>query len=164
MRELVARVAGTSAGAVALATVALLLSCQPPPPARTVDPNAALVQTYPVAGGGEVRLTVRRRYSVGQPVVVPVAITAGTRAIRGPVGARVLSSGFEGEKVIRTIAPGALVDQTVAPGARASFALTWDGRTDEEAVAPKDTYTLTLDLVVGEEPARLGTTIEIADP
>lgn len=142
--------------------VALATACVAPAPRPSVDPNAPIAQTYPVPGGGEIRVTVQRRYPAGQPVVVQLVVTAGTSAVRGPVSARVLSSGIEGEKVIRTLAPSALDARTVAPGGRALIAVTWDSRAETGDIAPKDTYTLTMEFVIGGETVRIGTTIELA--
>lgn len=156
------RVSCSSSLRALVALVALASACAAPAPKPSLDANLPIAQTYPVAGGGEIRVTVAPRYPVGQPVVVQLVVTAGTSAIRGPVGARVLSSGIEGEKTIRTLAPAALDARTVAPGTRVMSAITWDGRTDAGDVSPKDTYTLVLDFIVGVDPVRMGTTIELA--
>ena len=158
------RVATLPALTLLLALAALVSACAAPAPRASVDPNAPIVQTYQVAGGGEIRVTVQPRYPGGRPIVLQLAVVAGAREVRGPVAARVLSSGIEGERLIRTLAPSSLGGQTVPPGARATVAVTWDGRTDAGDLAPKDTYTLTLDFVVGEDPLRVGSTIEITTP
>lgn len=147
-----------------LALAALVSACAAPASKASVDPSAPIVQTYPVAGGGEIRVTVQPRYPAGRPIVVQLAVTAGTREVRGPVAGRVLSSGIEGEKLIRTLAPSSLGGGTVSAGTRTTIAVTWDGRTDAGDVAPKDTYTLALDFVVGDDALRLGSTIELTAP
>ncbi|HZP96492.1 MAG TPA: hypothetical protein VFC31_09185 [Candidatus Limnocylindria bacterium] len=149
------------ASAVALTTA----SCGPPAaPARSVDPNADVVVPYSVAGGGVVRLTVRPRYLVGQPITLTIDYIAGSRPIRGPLSGRVLASGLEGEKVVRTFAPAALDAVDIAPGQTGHSAVTWDGRDDAGVPLPADTYSLALDFVIGEEPARFGSVIQIARP
>ena len=147
---------------LACAALALFTACQPAAPAPTRQPNAPIVERYATAGGGAIEVTVAAKYAVGQPVIVRVVVTAGTLAIRGPLTGRVVSSGFAGEKVIRTLAPTSLSGTTVEPHATRELAVTWDAKTDDGAVAPGDTYDMIIDFVVGEEPMRVGTTLELA--
>lgn len=155
------RAAGRAAFALAIVALALN-ACQPATPAPTRQPNAPIVERYPIAGGGEIVITVQPRYVVGQPIVVRVAVSAGTTAVRGPITGRVVSSGFAGERVIRTLALTSLDGTTVEPHATRDLSVTWDGKTDEGTVAPRDTYNMTLDFVVGETSVRVGTTLELA--
>lgn len=60
--------------AAALVTaVVLLVACgAASAPVRSLDPNADVVVPYAIAGGGEVRFTVRPRYVIGGERVVSV--------------------------------------------------------------------------------------------
>jgi len=147
----------------ALALVLMLAACQAAAPAaRSLDPNADVVVPYVVSGGGEVRFTVHPRYAVGEPVTFSLDVRAGTQEIRGPLSGRVLASGLaSGEQLVRTVGPTGLGGVEVAPGQATRTTVTWDGRNDKGELVPAETYSLSLDFIVGTEPLRLGTVIEI---
>lgn len=153
-----------------LALVALLvtfaaMACRPAiPPLRSLDPNADVVVPYPVAGGGEIRFTVRPRYDVGRPITIDLDVSAGATSLRGPVAARILASGLEGERLVRTFTASEFATTTVEPRQRAHVRFTWDGRQTTGAAAPAGTYSLSLDFVIGDEVVRLGTVIEVRAP
>ena len=158
------RPASSSSKVVAflVALAVSLAACQNgPAPARSLDPNAPVVIPYPVAGGGQVRFTVRPRYVVGEPIAVDLDITAGRQAIRGPLSGHVLQSDLGGEQTIRRFDAAGLGRVDVAPGQKAHTTVTWDGKDDTGSFVKQDTYSLSLDLVVGSEPVRLGTVIEV---
>jgi hypothetical protein len=132
------------------------------PPPRSLDPNADVVIPYAVSGGGEVRFTVHPRYAVGEPVIFSLDIRAGTLRVRGPLSGRVLASEIaSGEQLIRTLGPAGLGGVDVAPGSAEHATVTWDGRNDKGELVAAQTYSLSLDFVVGEQPLRLGSVIEI---
>src|SRR6266702_3609923 len=147
----------------ALLLVLALAACQTAAPAaRSIDPNADVVVPYAVSGGGEVRFTVHPRYAVGEPITFTLDIRAGTAPIRGPLSGRVLASALaSGEELIRTLGPAGLGGVEVAPGKSAHTTVTWDGRDDKGEPVPAETYSLALDFIVGEQPLRLGSVIEI---
>jgi hypothetical protein len=146
-----------------LVLCAAVIACQTAAPAaRSLDPNADVVVPYAVSGGGEVRFTVHPRYAPGEPVTLAIDIRAGSQLIRGPLAGRVLASEVAtGEQLVRNLAPDDLGGTDVAPGKRAHVDVTWDGRDDKGVLVPAQTYTLSLYFVVGEQPQRLGTIIEI---
>lgn len=156
----------SSTVALLFAVVALgLAACRASPaPVRSLDPNADVVIPYAVAGGGEVRFTVRPRYVSGQPVDVDLGLTAGTLALRGPVSGRVLTSGLDGERAVRVLAPGDLGAAQLEPGEKRHVRVLWDGRDESGAFAQTQTDSLSLDFVVGGEPVRLGSVIELRAP
>jgi hypothetical protein len=151
---------------LALAAVAVLLAaCQAAePPGRTLDPNADVVVRYPVDGGGTIRFTVHPRYAYGQPVSFTLEVVAGSLSVRGPLSGRVLASRLEGEKIVRMLGPDTLMAVDVAPRQIERTTVRWDARDDQGAFVPADTYSLTLDFVVGAQAQRLGTVIEIRLP
>ncbi|HEU5288788.1 MAG TPA: hypothetical protein VFV20_10315 [Candidatus Limnocylindria bacterium] len=136
----------------------------PPPAARSLDPNADVVVTYQVAGGGTIRFTVRPRYVAGEPVTLTVDVGAGSVPIRGPLSGRILGSGLEGEKVIRTFGPGTLAPVEVAADRAARTTVLWDGRDDDGAPVRADTYSAAFDFVVGGESVRFGSVIQLVRP
>ena len=141
-----------------------LAACAPAvPPVRSLDPNAPVVVPYPVPGGGQVRFTVRPRYVVGGPIALDLDIIAGTQAIRGLLSGRVLQSDLGGEQTIRRFDAVGLGGVDVAPGRQARTKVTWDGRDDKGAFVRQATYSLSLDFVVGSQPVRLGTVIEVRE-
>jgi hypothetical protein len=145
--------------AIAVWTAACGTSSAPP---RSLDPNAEVVIPYAVSGGGEVRFTVHPRYAVGQPVTFSLDIRAGTLLVRGPLSGRVLASEIaSGEQLIRTLGSAGLGGVEVAPAHSAHTTVTWDGRDDKGAPVPAQTYSLSLDFIVGDQPLRLGSVIEI---
>jgi len=145
--------------AIALWTAACGTSTPPP---RSLDPNADVVIPYAVSGGGEVRFTVHPRYAVGEPVTLGLDIRAGTQRVRGPVSGRVLASEMaSGEQLIRTLGPAGLGGIDVAAGSTEHTTVTWDGRSDKSEFVTAQTYSLSLDFIVGEQPLRLGSVIEI---
>ncbi|HEY3218386.1 MAG TPA: hypothetical protein VGK15_04785, partial [Candidatus Limnocylindria bacterium] len=132
------------------------------PPPRSLDPNADVVIPYAVSGGGEVRFTVHPRYAVGEPVTLTLDIRSGTLRVRGPLSGRVLASELESsEQLVRTLGPAGLGGVDVAPGGTAHTTVTWDARNDEGMLVAARTYSLSLDFIVGEQPLRIGSVIEI---
>ncbi len=123
-----------------------------------------MVIPYAVAGGGEVRFTVRPRYVSGEPVAIELDLTAGTLPLRGPVSGRVIASGLDGERAVRALAPRDLGAAQLAPGEKAHVRIAWDGRDDSGASVQAQTYSLSLDFIVGGEPVRLGSVIEVRAP
>ncbi len=157
------RPASFRSSAAALA-VALLAACQAAQPvARSLDPNAPVVIPYKVDGGGEIRFTVLPRYAAGGPVVLALDVTAGSVGIRGPVAARVLQSDLAtGEQTVRRFAAGsAAVD--VAAGTREHTTITWDGKNDAGAFVKAETYSVSLDFIVGAKTVALGSGIDVRD-
>ncbi len=154
-----------SSGPLFAAALIVGLACAPGiPAARTVDPNADVVVPYPVAGGGTVRFTVRPRYPVGQPITIRIDVIAGSVEIRGPLAGRVLGSGLEGEKVVRTFGPGTIESVDIAPDQTGHATITWDGRADDGAQVPAETYSAAFDFVIGGESTRFGSVIQVVRP
>ncbi len=152
-------------GPLILVVAAVMLGCQPSAPAaRTLDPNADVVVPYPVAGGGTVRFTVRPRYAVGQPITIRIDVIAGSVEIRGPLSGRVLGSGLEGEKTIRTFGPGTVETVDIAPDQTGHAMITWDGRADDGTEVPAETYSAAFDFVIGGEATRFGSVIQVVRP
>lgn len=150
---------------VVLGLSLVVAACRPAaPPARTLDPDADVVITYQVAGGGTIRFTVRPRYIAGQPVTLTVDVGAGSVPIRGPLSGRILGSGLEGEKVVRTFGPGTLAPVDVAADGTARTTVLWDGRDDEGTPVRADTYSAAFDFAVGGEAVRFGSVIQIVRP
>ncbi|HKW77912.1 MAG TPA: hypothetical protein VJQ09_02365 [Candidatus Limnocylindria bacterium] len=149
--------------AVRLALVLVLcLACQPATLAPgSLDPNAAVVVPYQVAGGGEIRFTVRPRYTEGQPVAFDLDLRAGTQQIIGPVSGQVLESALSGEQTVRRFAASELPTAEVAPGKSARVTVTWDGQADGGGFVAAQTYSLALDFIVGGDLQRRGTVIEV---
>ena len=147
----------------ALALLLALAACQSSPPVtRSLDPSADVVIPYAVSGDGEVRFTVRPRYAVGAPVTFTLDVRAGTQAIRGPLSGRVLASELaSGEQPVRTLGPAGLGGAEVAPSHSAQTTVSWDGKSNKGELVPAQTYTISLDFVVGDQPVRLGSVIEI---
>lgn len=141
-----------------------LLACRPSAPAPTLDPSADIVLRYPVAGGGELTFTVRPGYDPDGPIAFTVDVRAGDEPIRGPVAGRVLFSGVEGEVVIRELGASSLGAVEVAPGRSARVTVTWDGRDETGDLVPPESYSVTLDFVVGGETRRVGTLLRILPP
>ena len=123
-----------------------------------------MVVPYRVDGGGTIRFTVRPRYPVGSAVTLSLDVAAGSERIRGPLSGRVLSSGLEGEKIVRTLAPSSLDAVDAAPNTGAHTSVMWDGRDDGGKTLGQDTYSLALDFIVGERSVRLGSVIQLAQP
>ena len=156
------RVTAASLRSVLLLAI-LVLACAPPrgPAAPSADPNASVVVPYKVAGGGEIRFTVKPRYTVGGPVMFDLDISAGSEQVIGPLSGIVLESDLVGEQTVRHLRPGDLQTLQVAPGARAHTTVTWDGKRDDGFAIPAATFSLALDFIVGGANERLGTTIEV---
>jgi hypothetical protein len=150
---------------VALALAVLLVaSCQSAQaPVRSLDPNAPVVIPYKVDGGGEIRFTVQPRYFVGESIRFDLDITAGTLGIRGPLAGRVLQSDLGGEQTIRRLGATGLGGVDVATGGREHTTVTWDGKDDDGTAVKKDTYSLSLDFIVGTKTMTLGTVIEVRE-
>jgi len=146
-----------------LALVAVI-ACQPSQaPVRSLDPNAPVVIPYKVDGGGEIRFTVQPRYFVGEAVKFDLDITAGSLAIRGPLAGRVLQSDLGGEQTIRRLGAVGLGGVDVAAGQREHTTVTWDGKDDSGNAVKKDTYSLSLDFIVGTKTVTLGSVIEVRE-
>jgi hypothetical protein len=144
------------------ALVSSLVACaSSAPPARSLDPSAPVVLPYKVAGGGEIRFTVQPRYPVGGPIAVQLEVTAGAQGIRGPVSGHVLQSDLGGEQTIRRFAPGELGGVDLAAGGRAHATVVWDGKDDKGVQVKQDTYSVSLDFIVGGQTLALGSVIEI---
>ena len=142
-----------------------LVACRAAPaPARTLDPRADVVIPYAVAGGGQVRFTVHPRYDTGQPITLELDITAGSVAIRGPLSGRVLASGLEGERSVRILMASDFTALDVKPGGNAHATVIWDGRDSDGRSVQAETYSLSLDFVIGEQSQRLGSVIEVRAP
>jgi hypothetical protein len=142
----------------------VVVSCQPSqPPVRSVDPNAPIVIPYKVDGGGEIRFTVQPRYFVGEPVKLDLDITAGSLGIRGPLAGRVLQSDLGGEQTIRRLGAVGLGGVDIDPGQRQHTTVTWDGKDDSGTAVKKDTYSLSLDFIVGAKTVTLGSVIEVRE-
>ncbi len=89
-------------------------------------------------------------------------IRAGTLRVRGPLSGRVLASELaSGEQLIRMLGPAGLGGIDVEPGGTEHTTVTWDGRNDKSEFVAAQTYSLSLDFIVGEQPLRLGSVIEI---
>jgi len=144
-----------------LALALLCAACAPSAPARSLDPNAPLVLPYKVAGGGEIRFTVKSRYTVGGPVSFDVDISAGSEQVIGPLSGIVLQSDLAGEQTVRHLQPQELDTLEVPPGGKAHATITWDGKRDDGFAVPAATFSLALDFIVGGVNTRLGTTIEV---
>lgn len=157
------RLASRSSAVLALLAAVLVACSSAPPPPRSVDPNAPVVIPYKVDGGGEIRFTVQPRYFVGEPVKLDLEVTAGTVGIRGPVAGRVLQSGLGGEQAIRRLGATVLGGVDVAPGQREHTTVIWDGRGDDGAAVKKDTYSLSLDFIIGTKTMSLGSVIEVRE-
>jgi len=153
------RASRSSAVALALA----LAACQTATPAaRSLDPNADVVVPYAVSGGGEIRFLVHSRYAVGSPVTLALDVRAGSQLIRGPLAGRVLASAAAtGEELVRNLAPEDLGGTDVRPGQSTHIQVTWDGRDDKGELVGAQTYSLSLFFIVGDQPQRLGTVIEM---
>ena len=134
------------------------------PPARSLDPNAPVTLSYTVAGGGQIRLTVQPRYYVGKPIAFEVDISAGTVGIRGPVTGHVLQSDLAGEQTIRRFAPGELGGADASPGGGAHVTVVWDGKDDKGQSVKQETYSFSMDFIVGTSTQALGTGIEVRQP
>jgi hypothetical protein len=149
----------------ALVLILALAACQAaPPPTRSIDPNAPVVIPYKVAGGGEIRFTVQPRYALGAPIALDLDITAGSQGIRGPIGGHVLQSDLAGEQTIRRFAPGELGGVELAAGQTTHTTVRWDGKDDKGTPVKQDTYSLSLDFVVGGTSVALGSVIEVRAP
>ena len=131
------------------------------PPARSLDPNAAVVVPYQVAGGGEIKFTVRPRYTEGQQVTFDLDLRAGSQQISGPLSGQILESRLGGQQTVRKFEPGQLKGVELAPGRSAHVTFTWDGLDDAGGFAAAQTYSLALDFIVGGDLKRLGTVIEV---
>ena len=147
-----------------LALALLCAACAPSAPARSLDPSAPVVIPYTVAGGGEIRFTVKPRYTVGGPVTFDLDVSAGSLQILGPLSGVVLQSDLAGEQTVRHLAPQELQTLEVSPGTRGHATVTWDGKRDDGYDVPAATYSLALDFIVGGVNARLGTTLELRAP
>lgn len=150
--------------AVAVA-VLLVFACGPStPPVRSLDPNAPVTLSYAVAGGGQIRLTVQPRYTVGKLIAFEVDISAGTVGIRGPVSGHVLQSDLAGEQTIRRFGPGELSGADAPPGGGAHVTVAWDGKDDKGQSVKAETFSFSMDFIVGTTTQALGTTIEVREP
>jgi hypothetical protein len=148
-----------------LLLLVLVVACRPgPAPARSLDPDAPVIVTHPVSGGGQVRFTVQPRYLVGGPIAFDLDVSAGTDPIRGPFAGHALQSDLGGEQTIRRFGPGELATVDVAPGRTAHATIVWDGKDDQGALLKAETYSLSLDFVVGDHAQRVGTVIQMRAP
>jgi hypothetical protein len=119
---------------------------------------------YAVAGGGQIRLTVQPRYFVGKPIAFEVDISAGTLGVRGPVTGHVLQSDLGGEQTIRRFGPGELGGADASPGGGAHVTVVWDGKDDKGQSVKQQTYSFSMDFIVGTSTQALGTVIEVRQP
>ena len=158
------RRASYRSSAALLILAALVAACSSTKPVASVDPNADVVIHYPVAGAGEITFTVRPRYTTGAPITFQLDISAGTVAVRGPVTGRVLASGLDGEKIVRTFSSAELGGTEVAAGQRQRVPVTWDAKDSDGKDVPAETYSLSLDFIIGAETQRYGTVIEVRAP
>lgn len=149
-----------SHAAALLLAFAAVCACGPVAPAPTLDPNADVILRYSVAGGGEIVFTVRPGYPRGQPVELTVALRAGAEAIRGPLTGRVLFSGIEGEQIVRDLGPS-LRPVDVPAGTTSRVTVSWDARDARGELVPAESYSVTLDFLVGPETTRVGTVLRI---
>jgi hypothetical protein len=149
---------------VALVIAAPIASCARPRPQPSVDPNADILVRYAVAGSGLIVFTVRPHYKQGSPVSIGLDITAGSLPIRGPLSGRVLFSALDGERVIQQLDATKLGGAQIDPGGTRQLQIVWDGLDADGTVAPAETYGLTLDFVIGDEPRRVGTVFEVRAP
>ena len=155
----------SSRSKAALLLVVAVLSCQSAPsPVRSLDPNAPMTLAYPVTGGGQIRLTVQPRYLVGKPIAFEVDISAGTVGVRGPVSGHVLQSALAGEQTIRRFGPGELGGADAPPGGGAHVTIAWDGKDDKGQNVRAETFSFSMDFIIGTTTQTLGTTIEVREP
>ena len=142
----------------------LITACAPRgPSAASADPNASVVVPYKVAGDGEVRFTVRPRYTTGGAVAIQVDIKSGTLQIIGPLsGAIFYHDGAAPDQVARRLDAAQLPGVDVQPGKSAHATITWDGKYETGEYVGAGTYSLALDFIVGGDVKRLGTVVEIA--
>jgi hypothetical protein len=150
---------------VAVAFALSICACAPSvPPPHSLDPNAPVTLAYTVAGGGQIRLTVQPRYDVGKAIAFEVDISAGTVGIRGPVTAHVLQSDLAGEQTIRRFGPGELAGADAPPGGGAHVTVVWDGKDDKGQTVKAETFSFSMDFIVGTTTQALGTVIEVRQP
>ena len=149
---------------VLFAVLFLLAACGSPRAVPSVDPNADVVLHYPVAGGGEIMFTVRPKYTAGSPIAFQLDIRAGSVAVRGPLTGRVLASGLEGEKIVRMFSAAELGGTEVAAGSSKRVQVTWDAKDSDGKDVPAETYSLSLDFIIGAQTQRYGTVIEVRAP
>jgi hypothetical protein len=149
---------------LALAVAAASACASSAPPLRSLDPNAPVTLSYTAAGGGQIRLTVQPRYYVGRPIAFEVDISAGTVGVRGPVSGHVLQSDLAGEQTIRRFGPGELGGADAAPGGGAHVTIVWDGKDDKGQSVKAETFSFSMDFIVGTSTQTLGTTIEVREP
>jgi hypothetical protein len=142
----------------------LVLACAPQrPSAPSADPNASVVVPYKVAGDGEVRFTVRPRYTTGSAVPIELDIKSGTLQIIGPLsGAIFYHDGAAPDQVARRLDAAQLPGVDVQPGKSAHATITWDGKYETGEYVGAGTYSLALDFIVGGDVKRVGTVVEIA--
>ena len=153
-----------SRSAAILLALLVIVACQPVlAPVRSLDPNAPVVIPYKVEGGGEIRFTVQPRYFVGEAVTFDLDVTAGSLGIRGPLAGRVLQSDLGGEQTIRRLGAVGLGGVDVAAGQREHTTVTWDGKDDSGNAVKKDTYSLSLDFIIGTKTMSLGTVLEVRE-
>ena len=139
----------------ALVAIVAMACGAPAPPVRSLDPNAAVTLSYAVAGGGQIRLTVQPRYAVGKPIAFELDISAGTVGVRGPVSGHVLQSDLGGEQTIRRFGPGELSGADAPPGGGAHATIVWDGKDDKGQSVKQDTYSFSMDFIVGGSAQQL---------
>lgn len=157
--------ASSRSSTLVLLLVWALVSCRPAPsPVRSLDPSAPVTLSYAVAGGGQIRLTVQPRYDAGRPIAFEVDVSAGTVGIRGPIAAHVLQSDLAGEQTIRRFGPGELGAADAAPGGGAHVTIVWDGKDGQGQSVRAQTFSFSMDFVVGTATQTLGTAIEVREP
>jgi len=123
------------------------------------------VVPYKVAGDGEVRFTVRPRYTAGSAVAIQLNIRSGTLQIIGPLsGAIFYHDGATPDQVARRLDAAQLPGVDVQPGKSAHATITWDGKYETGEYVRAGTYSLALDFIVGGDVKRVGTVLEIAAP
>ena len=123
-------------------------------------PSQAVLR-YAVPGGGQVVFTLPATFRVGSAVVIDLDLTAGSLPINGPMQGRILLADMRHEFLIRTLPASDVGTVTVAAGQRAHTQVTWDSRDDAGLQVAPETYSLTVEFLVGSEQKRLGTVIQI---
>jgi len=130
-------------------------------PGHSADASANVVVPYKVAGGGEIRFTLKPRYTIGGPAAFALDVSAGSAEVIGPLSGIVLGADLPGEQTVRHLAPDELQTLDVPPGQRGKTTIDWDAKTDDGYDVPAGTYNVSLDFVVGGVNQRVAVTLEL---